>query len=78
MGGSREQMVVVWVKFTVFPPFFGVLEPASSMCLEQHDQKGLLTSAARSKLIKAHKPPFSGVVQCDVDLHGPHSLILNY
>lgn len=71
------QMVVVWVKFAVFPPFFSLLEPASRVCLEQRVQKELLISAASSKFIKAHKP-FSGMVQCAADSHGLHSLILKY
>lgn len=59
-------MVVVWVKFAVFPPFFSLLEPASSMCPEQQVQKELLTSAARSRFIKAHKRyfPGDGIVSC--------------
>lgn len=51
---------MIVVKSAVFPPFFSLLEPDSSMCLDQHVQKGLLTSAARSKFVEAHRPPFLG------------------
>lgn len=65
-------MVVVWLKFMICPPFFSLLEPASSMLLEQHVHKELLTSVVSSKFIKVHMPSFSGMVQCAADSHGLH------